>query len=70
LFSIAEKLGLLCRRLRCVSAQKVRSVPVRTAKELRDLNAAASQIGEWDKLGGEGTLSLNVLNVEGDVVCG
>ena len=47
------------------SARKVKSVPVRTAKELRDLTAAASQIGEWDKLGGEGKITLNVLNVLG-----
>jgi hypothetical protein len=52
------------------SAQKVKSVPVRTAKELRGLTAAASQIGEWDKLGGEGKITLNVLNVQGDMAIG
>ena len=52
------------------SARKVESVPVRTAKDLRDLTAVASQIGEWDKLGAEGKISLNVLNVAGDLVCG
>jgi hypothetical protein len=49
------------------SARKVKSVPVRTAKELRDLTAAAGQIGEWDKLGGDGKITLNVLNVQGDL---
>jgi hypothetical protein len=52
------------------SARKVKSVPVRTAKELRDLTAVASQIGEWDKLCGEGKITLNVLNVVGDIVQG
>jgi hypothetical protein len=52
------------------SARKVKSVPVRTAKELRDLTAAASEIGEWDKLGGEGKITLNVLNVGGSMDIG
>jgi hypothetical protein len=33
---------------------------------LRDLTAAASEIGEWDKLGG-GEITLNVLSVSGDM---
>ena len=43
----------------------MKSVPVRIAKDFRDLTAAASQIGEWDKLGGEGKITLSVLNVGG-----
>ena len=47
------------------SARKVKSVPVRTARELKDLTAAASEIGEWNNLGCEGKITLNVLNVHG-----
>ena len=47
------------------SARKVKSVSVRTAKDFRDLTAAASQIGEWNKLGGDGKITLNVLTVSG-----
>ena len=52
------------------SARKVKSVPVRNAKELRDLTAAASQIGEWNKLGGDGKITLNVLSVDGGMMLG
>ena len=38
---------------------------VKTVKDLRDLTAAAAQTGDWDKLGGEGKITLNVLNVQG-----
>jgi hypothetical protein len=48
----------------------VKSVPVRTAKEFRDLTAAASQIGEWNKLGGDGKITLNVLSVDGGMMLG
>jgi hypothetical protein len=74
---LSETLAENCRETRLAlskaalrSPRKVKSVPVRTAKELRDLTAAASQIGEWDKLGCEGKLTLNVLNVEGTMILG
>jgi hypothetical protein len=46
----------------CQNQRKVKSVPVSTAKDFRELTAAASQMDEWDKLGGEGAITLNVLN--------
>jgi hypothetical protein len=59
--------GLDVARVALRSARKVKSVPVRTAKDFRDLTVAASQIGEWNKLGCEGEFTLNVLNVGGSI---
>jgi hypothetical protein len=49
------------------SARRVKSVPVRTAKQLRDL---ASTVDTIDLQGerGESRITLNVLNVNGDML--
>ena len=52
------------------AAKRARIKRVETAKEFRDLTDSAGKIGEWDKLGGEGKITLNVLNVAGDLACG
>jgi hypothetical protein len=46
-------------------AERDNELRVKTVKDLRDLTAAAAQTGDWDKLGGEGKITLNVLNVQG-----
>ena len=47
-------------------AERDNALRVKTVKDLRDLTAAAAQTaGDWDKLGGEGKITLNVLNVQG-----
>ena len=46
-------------------AERDNALRVKTVKDLRDLTAAAAQTGDWDKLGGEGKITLNVLNIKG-----